>query len=187
MPRHQQTGRGLILTVAVWLGAAALVVGYAVFLTHPIRVPPGDDPRPCSRNLKQLALGMLMYVQDYDDKMPLAETWADGLFPYIKNLAVYRCPSVEHPPAWAGADYAFNSTLAGRHMDEFASYGEEAPALFESSTGLAKDGSWNVSDPLTSFIPRHEGKGHIAYADGHVKAVESAPDAHAGMLVRERR
>ena len=64
MPRHQQPGRGLLVSVAVWLGAAALVVGYAVFLTHPIRVPPGDDPRPCSRNLKQLALGMQMYVQD---------------------------------------------------------------------------------------------------------------------------
>jgi prepilin-type N-terminal cleavage/methylation domain-containing protein/prepilin-type processing-associated H-X9-DG protein len=54
----------------------------------------------CLSNLKQIGLGMLMYVQDYDEKYPENQyyyadatqaggsrrvTWADMVFPYIKN------------------------------------------------------------------------------------------------------
>src|SRR5476651_72071 len=69
----------------------------------------------CQSNLKQLALSLHMYTQDYDERMPrpytgdntitpLAwyqsgangygiPTWVDELFPYIKNGQVLYCPS----------------------------------------------------------------------------------------------
>jgi prepilin-type N-terminal cleavage/methylation domain-containing protein/prepilin-type processing-associated H-X9-DG protein len=62
----------------------------------------------CLSNLKQLGLGMIMYTQDYDEKMVLweqgsgnvffdsqnfAETWDRLLQPYIKNNLVSGCPS----------------------------------------------------------------------------------------------
>ena len=61
----------------------------------------------CLSNTKQIGLGLMMYVQDYDEKMPalfanIAPINGGGLdripydqqiLPYIKNDGVYSCPS----------------------------------------------------------------------------------------------
>ncbi|MBC7289450.1 MAG: DUF1559 domain-containing protein, partial [Armatimonadetes bacterium] len=48
----------------------------------------------CMSNLKQLALAMLMYAQDYDENLPLSltapgdwwnDTWKARISPYVKN------------------------------------------------------------------------------------------------------
>jgi len=59
----------------------------------------------CQSNLKQLALGVLMYVQDYDETLPLWNRFANAnqmplappaaIFPYVKNTQLYECPSVK--------------------------------------------------------------------------------------------
>src|SRR5215467_10724814 len=67
----------------------------------------------CVSNEKQIALGILMYVQDYDETFPLyfyrvprhpgdppftpdvqerIVGWNEAIYPYIKNLQLYRCP-----------------------------------------------------------------------------------------------
>jgi prepilin-type N-terminal cleavage/methylation domain-containing protein/prepilin-type processing-associated H-X9-DG protein len=67
----------------------------------------------CLSNLKQLGLGTMMYVQDYDEKYPrsyivTAQTpaptgaapwsggvwfWEEVLYPYTKSVQIYLCPS----------------------------------------------------------------------------------------------
>ncbi|MCC7492157.1 MAG: DUF1559 domain-containing protein [Fimbriimonadaceae bacterium] len=59
----------------------------------------------CSSNIKQLALGILQYAQDYDEACPPRyyrynpsvaggpNIWDQLLQPYVKNLQVIRCPS----------------------------------------------------------------------------------------------
>src|ERR1700674_1906622 len=58
----------------------------------------------CLSNLKQMSLGMRMYVQDNDELYPphrlgpnccypKAYTWKAAIFPYLKNLDFERCPS----------------------------------------------------------------------------------------------
>ena len=66
----------------------------------------------CLSNLKNLALAQLMYVQDYDEMFPFAQTvvyttavrnkwcganrtwiyWLDSIEPYVMNADVYKCP-----------------------------------------------------------------------------------------------
>ena len=47
----------------------------------------------CTSNMKQIALGWLMYAQDYDGKLgPYGETMT-RVFPYIKGQQVFICPS----------------------------------------------------------------------------------------------
>lgn len=54
----------------------------------------------CLSNVKQISLGILMYVQDYDERFPMLY-WSDSpryglaqvVQPYIKNAQVYNCPS----------------------------------------------------------------------------------------------
>jgi len=66
----------------------------------------------CLSNVKELTLGLHMYIADYDDHMPpwgisvAAEdsiflgnaygpnnTWLDLVFPYVKNVDIYFCPA----------------------------------------------------------------------------------------------
>jgi len=73
----------------------------------------------CINNLKQIGLGMMQYVQDYDETYPhnagatevnnypdinyLGQTvpfnihWQQQLFPYHKSWAIYLCPSDSNP------------------------------------------------------------------------------------------
>ncbi len=61
----------------------------------------------CLSNMKQIGLGVLQYVQDYDESYPKADFWPGQptfsnyyfwtsqrcIQPYIKSTDVYRCPS----------------------------------------------------------------------------------------------
>lgn len=57
----------------------------------------------CLSNLKQLGLGIRMYMSDYDEKSLGAWTptphitWMQALYPYVKNTQIYVCPSDSNP------------------------------------------------------------------------------------------
>lgn len=90
----------------------------------------------CQSNLKQIALGIMQYSQDYDESFPLAVTvpttaslssgvpygWADAIQPYLKSTQIFQCPSEVEPPssnpddiATSGSynDYWYNRMLHG--------------------------------------------------------------------------
>jgi len=57
----------------------------------------------CQSNLKQIALGILMYAQDYDERLPANYNynprpinlvwWDDLIQPYVSNYQILICPS----------------------------------------------------------------------------------------------
>ena len=78
----------------------------------------------CTSNLKQLGLGMLQYIQDYDETFPVGtgysgpcRGWAGQLYPYVKSYGVYSCPDdTTAPTSGAGfytCSYAMNVSLGG--------------------------------------------------------------------------
>ncbi len=91
----------------------------------------------CQSNLKQIALGFMLYVQDYDERLPLSVDGDDGdskqggwmfyqgrvssgplqflparggLFPYVKNTQIMVCPS-DSAAQNTGNSYASNSCV----------------------------------------------------------------------------
>lgn len=74
----------------------------------------------CLSNLKQLAMGVRMYSDDYDETMPWVQTsvvwgytgnlgmypWTQVIQPYIKNTQILLCPSA---PNTAITHYGFNA------------------------------------------------------------------------------
>ncbi|MFQ6098707.1 MAG: DUF1559 domain-containing protein [Armatimonadota bacterium] len=88
----------------------------------------------CASNLKQIALAMLMYAQDYDERMAtraivagpgnIRMAWGMQIYPYIKNLQIFRCPSDGSPHADPYDDEAF---APGGHI--YYSYGHNCRAL----------------------------------------------------------
>jgi len=87
----------------------------------------------CQNNEKQLTLGMMQYIQDYDATYPgfvgysannnngnqPNGLWGNQIFPYVKNLQVYKCPSSGsmsvpingRPLSQYRADYLMNAML----------------------------------------------------------------------------
>lgn len=80
----------------------------------------------CLSNVKQIALGILSYAQDYDEMLPFAKMtltspiamhvypgslsvlqWPEAVYPYVKNAQIFRCPS--RPDDWIG--YGYNYAL----------------------------------------------------------------------------
>jgi prepilin-type N-terminal cleavage/methylation domain-containing protein/prepilin-type processing-associated H-X9-DG protein len=56
----------------------------------------------CLSNLKQLGLGVMQYVQDYDETFPYSRyydsqgnmvPWPVAIYPYVKSAGVFKCPS----------------------------------------------------------------------------------------------
>jgi len=89
----------------------------------------------CLSNAKQVSLSVLMYVQDYDEVVPLVydlntlSSWTDRVQPYVKNWDLMFCPSGggKRLPAalnvsanrWWGwwryfTQYGFNATYLNR-------------------------------------------------------------------------
>ena len=96
--------------------------------------------RQCQSHLKQIAIGTMQYVQDYDEKYPPAgnrdDGWVEVLDPYLKSRTLFQCPSEKHDagsdPKKAGyTDYWLNRNVASRYTMDL-----EDPAL----TLLSGDG-----------------------------------------------
>lgn len=109
----------------------------------------------CVSNMKQLALGVIMYSEDYDEVMPNAvdngceynvETdcggtatnpypanWVSKTAPYLKSVGVLGCPddpgALQNDSAdgWRGLDisYAANATVSASWMAGFVGGGNE--------------------------------------------------------------
>ena len=78
----------------------------------------------CQSNLKQIALGVLQYTQDYDERFPRITSgvtvapfgWADSIQPYVKSTQILKCPSFtvatgNDPNAAGYSTYWMNKSL----------------------------------------------------------------------------
>lgn len=136
-------------------------------------------------NLKQVALGLVQYTQDWDDQLPpmrsaqsMAQIKADSqlpyeagglatvqrvLFPYIKSVEIFVHPTTREI-------YRPNLNLSGRPLG-FLEAGEKIVTFYEAS-------------------PAADGTRAVLYLDGHVKreretdwaAIRAASDAIAPPL-----
>jgi hypothetical protein len=145
-------GAWLIAKVAQHTGQDVVGV-FAYILSHPeaLAVARGSAEKTvCLSNAKQLALGMIMYMGDNDDKFPKSAAKVhDAILPYTKNRTLWFCP--DHPDMVA---FTFNSQLLGKTSAQV-----EKPAdtvmIYQG-----KDGKLDFAD---------DGLCVIAFTDGHCK------------------
>jgi prepilin-type processing-associated H-X9-DG protein len=123
----------LILALAAGVGAAR----------------PQRENDGCVSNMKQLALGILLFTQDHDEHYPKAASFQEvnrQIQPYIKDNRVAVCP--------AGKAYQYNLALSGVSLANI-----KAPA----QTPLLRDSAAHADGMVT-----------VAFADGHVKRFPAA-------------
>lgn len=96
----------------------------------------------CQSNLNQIGKALMMYQQDYDEKMCAAEryypggVWHHTTQPYTKNQGVYRCPSFSPQAAAAGdfpVTYGMNYRLTQYHPGVL----DDAQSLWYSSISVS--------------------------------------------------
>ena len=89
----------------------------------------------CQSNLKQIGLGLVQYVQDYDELYPITfqntngsanayqdagseRGWAYNLQPYLKSTQIFQCPSDSAPMA----NYSLVTDTAGHTNNGYSDY-----------------------------------------------------------------
>ena len=192
-PRRKRKSCLIALIVVAVLGAVTLAVLASVLGPLLAQTRLAGENAICQRNLTQLSRALNMYADDWEDRYPPAAAWADlielNLSPEVHDPPgrdAFWCPAGERSPGDAGGDYAFNSILDAYARFEVASE-SRSPLCFDSDAGAAPDGSRNITDPLASFVVRHQDPrlpkpgGNIAYVDGRLRLVPAAPDARAGL------
>ncbi len=109
--------------------------------------------------LKQAALGVLQFVQDYDEHYAFQnEFWREAVRPYVQNDVLFLIPGTQTP-------YTFNDNLSDKSLADV----KEA-----AQTVLFYEGENEKP------IFRYDGKAAICFTDGHVKLV--TPDEAAKLI-----
>ena len=103
----------------------------------------------CQSNMKQISLGLQQYALDHKGKCPEGTTmasWKTALSPYLKNDALFSCPSTK-----SGEEhYVLNPAMAGANIEKIDN-AATIPVFFDAEI-------------------RHLETLNIAFADGHIKA-----------------
>ncbi len=158
-------GVDLVETYAKWNGLEGVAKFESIYkLTGVVLdgMPISQEIRrsQCQTNLKQIALGVAQYVQDYDEKYPLAKPWIDVVKPYVKSEAIFNCPAL---PKGARYGYAYNSKLSSKAEMQVAQTSLTVE-LYETS--VLKRNAYGIGEN-TAF--RHDGGANYGFADGHIK------------------
>lgn len=147
----------------------------------------------CLSNVKEIGLGILMYVQDYDERamlhgLPNAERWPELVEPYIKNWQIFTCPSRAETGYSGGHDstvgYAYNYLCSGTpvhypHTLSMVKYPSETCIVVDGGyyylwyTGYYRSaipGSSNYgTNGYSTLIGQHNGGNNMCFYDGHAK------------------
>ena len=156
-----------------------IAVGIILLVAHSVH-----SRSLCQSNLKQIALVIFMYSQDYDQKLPPAIIdhktvgWAEALSPYTESMRIFQCPSVQNnwqrnPNLPGFTDYWMNQNLSGANWAELNNLQQiilsgdgdgDSPESTASYVINQLPSSW-LGAPATRYL----GGANYAFLDGHVK------------------
>ena len=95
----------------------------------------------CQSNMKQLGLGFIQYLQDYDERYPIGAPnngmtgagWGGSVYPYVKSTQVYLCPDDSSlytiGPNAVEVSYAVNANITNPSGDDSTYKGGTAASL----------------------------------------------------------
>jgi len=115
----------------------------------------------CVQNMQGLAIAMIVYANDYDDKVPTADKWCDLLMQEVDVSAkTFHCPAAE----LGTCSYALN-----KNLKTLETFDARIVAIFESRPG------WNqAGGPELLTTDYHQGRGcNVAFAGGYAQFIRT--------------
>ena len=195
---HYNKARSAFTLIELLVVIAIIAILAAILFPVFARARENARRSSCQSNLKQLALGIKQYTQDYDEKYPniLAASapnpgtgWGLAIQPYLKSEQIFQCPSdtattpdsatIELRAEQPGySDYYINYNLAGNDgggISEAALDYSSNTILHGEDTAATARASANkpkgglATGAGTATPARHLEGANYAFADGHVK------------------
>lgn len=146
----------------------------------------------CLSNLKQIGLGIAMYADNYNGRMPLGPGTPDltDSFNLLSNIVtsakVFACPS----DSAAKAQTAFpllNASAANMSISysySYCLYWQDQPDSIIAmdrlgkaitAVGYTRGARWNSAGPGTPIAPHKDAGGNVLFNDGHVSWNNTLP------------
>lgn len=152
----------------------------------------------CQSNVKQIALGIKQYTQDYDERFPNIPSgavpddspgWAYAIQPYLKSEQIFQCPSdtlapptqptlLERAVTNGFSDYYINGNLvvppSGPGGISESAIDFAANTIMNGEAVAAPANAWAVKPSGSGGIggkapARHLEGANYSFVDGHVK------------------
>lgn len=148
----------------------------------------------CQSNLKQIGLGMMMYIQDYDERFPVTGgnaggcaanafvhklAWGRATLPYTKSTQIFKCPSDVKSTSATDANptnsYGENHRLTGLTTSLSAVVNPSQVMMWYEDKNNADWATIDCNNFATDFsdhnidITRHLDGMNLNFVDGHVK------------------
>lgn len=151
----------------------------------------------CQSNLKQIGLGVMMYVQDYDGKFPIAymgtemdsgwygdnalhsTRWYQVLYPYVKSKQIFVCPTAG-PINYSGG-YGWNIRGTGSPYNGFG-YTASSWGTPSGTGPVTRSAVQESSRTILITDPASDGySGNGEYAIGY-SSLHYMPVLHGGQV-----
>jgi prepilin-type N-terminal cleavage/methylation domain-containing protein/prepilin-type processing-associated H-X9-DG protein len=195
---------GAAFTLIELLVVIAIIAILAAIL-FPVFAQARDKARQaaCLSNTKQLGTGVAMYIQDYDEMLPMGghnahndtvgpNRWYKMVYPYVKNVQVYGCPNSQanatgvllHPTLKANGmpqssgGYGMSINLGlWQNARSIADVKDSAGTFIICETAWLRDGfqnGANLTNPETWFTYEFQGTDWQVYPPGGWNSTYSA-------------
>ena len=152
----------------------------------------------CMSNLKQISTGMMMYVQDYDERfmnghysvtqIDGSAFWFERVLPYVKNAQVFTCPSAPqavnfhswgNPPNFAGKVIKYGVTGAAVARSATTTYAL-AEFTHPAETALVGDSYHQYPNGAAQYAAANECNGTPGCSCGTARPANEANARHMG-------
>ncbi len=184
MSTHQRRSAFTLIELLVVIAILAILAA----ILFPVFAKAREKARQasCGSNYKQVAVAILMYSQDYDERTLHADhttgyAWFDPLQAYVKSEQMFKCPSMRAENPDPETDTCINALFV--HSVSFAQFdqpagqimlGERRQGVFEDDYHCFYDTSvtpWTVDEFEPGHLQpeRHNGGSNYSFADGHTK------------------
>ncbi|MBQ7256372.1 MAG: DUF1559 domain-containing protein [Abditibacteriota bacterium] len=156
----------------------------------------------CLSNCKQIGTATMLYVDDYDETMPEtfgygapdvpgtkfkisianigvynAWSWRDAIYPYVKNVNIFVCPSGRKD--LTGYAYNYHLVYDGNQVKRSSPYSLSQishpselvyiqDACQELNNNCTRNEAWRF-DIRLGGANRHNDGGNVTFCDGHAK------------------
>ncbi|MCS7192898.1 MAG: DUF1559 domain-containing protein [Armatimonadetes bacterium] len=194
---RQKQVRGGFTLIELLVVIAIIAILAAILFPVFARVREKARQASCQSNLKQLGTAIMMYAQDYDERISMCiadnlrpeSWWHELLMPYIRNRQIYICPTysdwIQRGRSCVGYEGHFGGYLGtcavwwrNQHIAHLPHPATTVLLLDSYCRCCNRIGVGRCWIDHHGWSGRHNEQSNHLFADGHVKSMKTGRGWH---------